>query len=1098
MLPFAFSGETGCGKSSLVTQLCNILRVQLFTFNIHGGIEDADIITWMDSSVRAAKAKPAQRFVVFLDEVNTTNSMALFKEIICDRSMNGVPLPPNIDIIAACNPYRLKKGLASTEASSSGLLFNPHEASQENIGSGIRDPLKDLVYRVHPLPESMVDLVFDFGALTSDTEFLYISSMLRASVGGDNVEMPDAAAAPPAAGGAAAAGAAAVAAPPVANAADDDGFDKDVTRRIIDALIRSNEVGKEMWNQKHLEFTALRAPLVAANGAAGNAERELQLKKRLSGELLAQLCGFGEAFAQPDVVALNNLSRRLQPPQVGKECHNGRSAFITVFSTLINASQEFVRNLHGGERASCSLRDVARCLKIFEWFGKSYRGVAAAAAAAGGAGAGAEPADEEFTQEDFFAIRPNALAAVRRAVIMSLSFCYLSRLPFEHRILFRQHISQTWKNMQTPLPSGRAVSSLSIRDWFAFDLPSFGPMCLWLQLSNPDMIEAVITDVQKNFVSHMKLPECIALNDALLENVFVIMVSILNKLPVFIIGKPGSSKSLAMQVIQSSLRGKASDSPYLRTLPAVEVISYQCSPLSTSAGIQAAFKTARSYETAGSNSISVVLLDEVGLAEQSPHLPLKVLHKVLDENNGGAVVGISNWALDPAKMNRAAHLFRPAPIASDLARTAEGIVGNDVEAKGYLHSLAHAYFEVYGKQAEWKQEDFWGLRDFYSTVKSIYHQKRQSKSDRLDHRIILNAVQRNFGGQPAVFDEVLAIFYRHLKIVHASTSLSTIAELVEQNVYDKDARHLMLLTTNNTALGLLFEMKRVSQAAKLRMSDGNHDEEDADVDSEDDDGDRLAEGESMISHSKSQVIFGSDFPLDKSDLQISLNLQKIKTCMSNGTHVVLVHCEALYESLYDLLNQHYISVKSTRFVRIAFGMHSGLFQVHANFRIICIVDKADAYRHMAPPFLNRFEKQVLERHHMLALPHTRLAARLKRFAEAMLPLSDASMRGAFCGFHADSFASLAQTVIGTVSVVGEHNVSEEQESAWFAQAVQYLLWITVPEVVCRAAVSASRLDSIAQEFHVDVRDEYLEQQSHSDLGACMRQVILPQVLWGGV
>lgn len=37
----------------------------------------------------------------------------------------------------------------------------------------------------------------------------------------------------------------------------------------------------------------------------------------------------------------------------------------------------------------------------------------------------------------------------------------------------------------------------------------------------------------------------------------------------------------------------------------------------------------------------VVLLDEVGLAEQSPHLPLKVLHKMLDEATPGeAVVGI--------------------------------------------------------------------------------------------------------------------------------------------------------------------------------------------------------------------------------------------------------------------------------------------------------------------------------------------------------------------------------------------------------------------------------------------------------------------------
>lgn len=74
------------------------------------------------------------------------------------------------------------------------------------------------------------------------------------------------------------------------------------------------------------------------------------------------------------------------------------------------------------------------------------------------------------------------------------------------------------------------------------------------------------------------------------------------------------------------------------------------------------------YKREAPNSCVVVLLDEVGLAEQSPHLPLKVcqswvfllcvapdreswflflhlqvLHKVLDEDRSQAVVGISNW-----------------------------------------------------------------------------------------------------------------------------------------------------------------------------------------------------------------------------------------------------------------------------------------------------------------------------------------------------------------------------------------------------------------------------------------------------------------------
>ena len=61
-----------------------------------------------------------------------------------------------------------------------------------------------------------------------------------------------------------------------------------------------------------------------------------------------------------------------------------------------------------------------------------------------------------------------------------------------------------------------------------------------------------------------------------------------------------------------------------------------------------------------------MLLDEVGLAEISKYNPLKVLHGLLEpeypkESLDVAVVGISNWALDSAKMNRAIHLSRPEP-----------------------------------------------------------------------------------------------------------------------------------------------------------------------------------------------------------------------------------------------------------------------------------------------------------------------------------------------------------------------------------------------------------------------------------------------------
>lgn len=56
----------------------------------------------------------------------------------------------------------------------------------------------------------------------------------------------------------------------------------------------------------------------------------------------------------------------------------------------------------------------------------------------------------------------------------------------------------------------------------------------------------------------MEIPEGTALNLALRENIFAIIPCILNRIPIFICGKPGCSKSLAIQLIFANLRGDKS------------------------------------------------------------------------------------------------------------------------------------------------------------------------------------------------------------------------------------------------------------------------------------------------------------------------------------------------------------------------------------------------------------------------------------------------------------------------------------------------------------------------------------------------------------
>ena len=56
----------------------------------------------------------------------------------------------------------------------------------------------------------------------------------------------------------------------------------------------------------------------------------------------------------------------------------------------------------------------------------------------------------------------------------------------------------------------------------------------------------------------MEIENNIAKNAALRENIFMMFVCIELRIPLFLVGKPGSSKSLAKSIIENSLKGKNS------------------------------------------------------------------------------------------------------------------------------------------------------------------------------------------------------------------------------------------------------------------------------------------------------------------------------------------------------------------------------------------------------------------------------------------------------------------------------------------------------------------------------------------------------------
>ena len=107
------------------------------------------------------------------------------------------------------------------------------------------------------------------------------------------------------------------------------------------------------------------------------------------------------------------------------------------------------------------------------------------------------------------------------------------------------------------------------------------------------------------------------------------------------------------------------------------MVSYQNTSLSSPNEIVEAFVVAEQFQKDKSKDhfVAAVVFDDVGLAEDTTPLPLKALHQLLEYGTGGgddssqneqgvvpiqdrvAFVGIANWALDPAIMNKGKMIF---------------------------------------------------------------------------------------------------------------------------------------------------------------------------------------------------------------------------------------------------------------------------------------------------------------------------------------------------------------------------------------------------------------------------------------------------------
>eukprot|EP00004_Rigifila_ramosa_P000685 TRINITY_DN1070_c1_g1_i5.p1 TRINITY_DN1070_c1_g1~~TRINITY_DN1070_c1_g1_i5.p1 ORF type:complete len:5524 (-),score=1141.71 TRINITY_DN1070_c1_g1_i5:23-16453(-) len=893
--PVCLIGETGAGKTRILRFISDVLGHLFFVLNVHGGTTPSHVRDFLAEPLQLALDHAELSLVVFFDEINTSGeALWLFKELVCDRILDGQPIPSNIAFVSALNPYRLRntqsRGVELNRAAGlqAAEFYSGSRALQEQHAAGAGRlnelDLSQLVYRVHMVPEALFACSWHFGSPAEQTQFVQTG-----------------------------------------NSAD----------RVVLPEQPSNE---DLYS--------------------------------------VSLCDSVLIPALQECDTDRSLVEVLGTPQA-------RRHLIGYVTWAIHRIHRFIREDSEMEVSAVSLRDVLRCLKFVPWFYTLFGNLLE---------------DRWSTQQHDAHTRialdrlQYPLTRLREAFFTSLVACYYMRLPVDDRSRFALILSSTLKSY---FSKSRDAYYSFLQYWRLGERSSYRPAD-YIAAQDAATFELLggFRLISSFLLDRAATSEGIARNTALRENLFMLFTCACNEVSLFLVGRPGSSKSLALDLLVRTMGRTRADDPFFKKYPLLHVNILQCSPLTRTEAVVQTFRNAGLFllrvRESKQLAVSVPVLEEAGLADISPHVPLKVLHSLLDDGieiEGKLVklftIGLSNWQLDSAKMNRGLFLSRGDPTVTDLGETAAALVVNmQQQLRGQLSAITNGLFDLIIRNPlhNW----FYGLRDFYYLVKMLnatlnMRVPGHSQAVTLSSHAMLWAFLRNFGGLVSrqtgkidreALNQLADVFSRistpswiqyHLSSspdvgycdscalgthFHAKSSARTdalgtsrsellevirdsrqgpcqlqtpsVLQLVAWNLADKNGRHMMLVTRNGAAQDLL----------------------------------------PMLLTSRQYVLLhGGVFAADRTDSKTLADLQQLKACMEDGRTVVLVDGDSLYESLYDMLNQHYTEYGGKRYTHLSFGAASRQSRVHDDFRCIVIAE-AQTVPRLAPPFLNRFEKHV--------------------------------------------------------------------------------------------------------------------------------------------
>ena len=335
-----------------------------------------------------------------------------------------------------------------------------------------------------------------------------------------------------------------------------------------------------------------------------------------------------------------------------------------------------------------SLREIARFTKCIEFFEKYF-----------------EIKNEIITRNN------NPKNNKLRSIICSIYICYYIRLTnqkirFDFDAKLKPILLKLVNNEKNIKTKGTDLIYEFDNEELVSEIRNSSPNEKIEQFSDFLKIE------QDFLINQIELDDGIGKNALLKENVFLLFLSLVTNIPLIIIGKPGTGKSLSAKLIYKSMKGKYSKNNFFKKFPRIIQIYFQGSESTHPLDVKRLFRKAESksdsikkkYKEENNKEvlpIIMVLFDELGLAERSTSNPLKVLHEKLEysgKKEGVSFVGISNYTLDAAKINRALVLSVPDldENLDDLKETSKNIVqsiSSKIKDDKVFKIVSKTYFE---------------------------------------------------------------------------------------------------------------------------------------------------------------------------------------------------------------------------------------------------------------------------------------------------------------------------------------------------------------------------------------------------------------------